>query len=679
MNFFEQQDRARRRTKLLVFYYILAVTMTWLAIYALCIVLFGFIGESSKKYGSEMGYTVTESGEVVMAQQSPSQGFSFFSENSIAVLFCTFFSVLAVVGGGSLFKIAELRSGGGYVAHMMGGEEIDPNTRDPLERRLINVVEEMAIASGVQVPGIYVMRHEQGINAFAAGYTIQDAAVCVTRGTLEYLNRDELQGVVGHEFSHILNGDMKFNIRLIGVLFGLQMIGLIGWFLMRNAFMFSGSDRSDSKGSGGAAIVILVFGLSVMIIGAIGMFFCSLIQAAISRQREYLADASAVQYTRNPSGIASALKKIGSASCGSQIQSSRAVQAAHMFYASPMNAFTASLMATHPPLKDRIKAIDPSFDGRFPAKVEKLQSFGDTPSEAEMARRRQAANYTADRSKQNERNVQATAASMIESIGQLTPTNLALAAALLESIPQVANEQVRYVQGAQALIYSLLLDKNADIRQQQMAVLSKHCDEKTVSLVVKTLDTTDSMADELRVPLVEKAFPALRKSSRDDYVKFRGVVEALVNCDGRIDLFEYTLQAMLIRDLDVHFNLAARLSTQYYAAKGVAAPFTLVLSLLAHAGQENAAEVNAAFAKGLAVFGVGGPMLAKPECTMTKLDAALRALAHAAMPIKQKLIQAFTICIWADGKVTPRERELLRAIAAMLGCPMPPLEHVVSE
>ena len=678
MNFFAQQDRARRRTKLLVFYYILAVIMTWLAIYALCVVLFGVFDKSYKENRSGMGYTVTESGEVLMPQQLPSQGFSFFSPDNISVLLSTFFSVLAIVGGGSLFKISELRSGGGYVAHMMGGEEIDPNTRDPLERRLINVVEEMAIASGVQVPGIYVMRHEQGINAFAAGYTIQDAAVCVTRGTLEYLNRDELQGVVGHEFSHILNGDMKFNIRLIGVLFGLQMIGLIGWFLMRNAYMFSGSDRSDSKG-GGAAIVILLFGLGVMIIGAIGIFFCSLIQAAISRQREYLADASAVQYTRNPSGIASALKKIGGAAYGSQIQSSRAVQAAHMFYASPMSAFTASLMATHPPLKDRIKAIDPSFDGRFPAKVEKLQSFGDTPSEAEMARRRQVANYTVDRSKQNERNVQVTAASMIESIGQLTPTNLVLAAALLESIPPSANEQVRYVQGAQAVICAMLLDKNEDIRRRQMAILSKHFDEKTVLQIVKTLETTDALADELRVPLVEKAFPALRKSSRDDYVKFRGVVESLANCDGRIDLFEYTLQAMLVRDLDVHFNLAARISTQYYAAKGVAMPFTLALSLLAHAGNDDAAEVNAAFAKGLAVFGVGGPMLAKSECTMVKFDAALRALAHAAMPIKQKLIQSFTVCIWADGKVTMRERELLRAIAAMLGCPMPPLEHVVSK
>ena len=676
MDFFVQQDRARKRTKLLVFYYIVAVIMTWLAIYALTAVLFGSLGAAQTEYEPRVRYTITESGELVEGTQPVPQSFAFFSENNLFLLVCTFLAVVAFVGGGSLYKTSQLSSGGGYVAHMMGGEEVDPNTRDPLERRLINVVEEMAIAAGVQVPGIYIMRNEQGINAFAAGYSIQDAAVCVTRGTLEYLNRDELQGVVGHEFSHILNGDMRFNIRLIGILFGLQMIGVVGWAMLRHAYLFSGNSRSSKDGGGSAALVILAFGLGIMIIGSIGMFFCSLIQAAISRQREYLADASAVQYTRNPSGIASALKKIGAVAYGSQIGNAHALEAAHMFYASPMSAFTASLMATHPPLKDRIKAIDPSFDGRFPAKVEKLQSFGDAVSEAEMARRRKAANYTVDRSN---RNVQATAASMIESIGQLTPTNLVLAAALLDSIPSAASEQVRYAQGAQAMIYALLFDQNADIRRQQMAILSKHCDEKTVALVVKTLDTTDSLGDELRVPLVETAFPALRKCSRDDYVRFRGVVEALVNCDGRVNIFEYTLQAMLIRDLDVHFNLAARLSTQFYAPKGVAKPFTLVLSLLAYAGHDNDAEVKAAFEKGLAIFGVGGPILAKSECTTAQLDAALRALAHAAMPIKQKLIQAFTVCIWADGKVTPRERELLRAIAAMLGCPMPPLEHVVSQ
>ena len=295
MDFFTLQDKARRRTKWLVFYYILAVIMTWLAIYALFAVLFGLSGSTTTESGSLGQYSVSESGELVVTPKPLVPVYSFFSEENLILLAFTFFSVLLVVGGGSLYKTSELSSGGCYVAHMMGGEEVDPNTQDPLERRLVNVVEEMAIASGVQVPGIYVMRNEQGLNAFAAGYTIQDAAVCVTRGTLEYLNRDELQGVIGHEFSHILNGDMRFNIRLIGILFGLQMIGLIGWGLLRNAYLFGGSSRSSKDGGGSAAIVIFAIGLGIAIIGAIGMFFCALIQAAISRQREYLADASAVE------------------------------------------------------------------------------------------------------------------------------------------------------------------------------------------------------------------------------------------------------------------------------------------------------------------------------------------------------------------------------------------------
>ena len=698
MDFFAQQDKVRRKTKWLVFYYILAVVITWLAIYAVMAVAFSF-GNSQHRETHSPRYIVTSSGELV--QTSPEYGvFDFFSPENLALFGGTFLLVAVIVGGGSLYKVSELSAGGDYIAGMMGGEAVNPNTQDPLERRLVNVVEEMSIASGVRVPGIYIMRDEQGINAFAAGYSTQDAAVCVTRGTLEYLNRDELQGVIGHEFSHILNGDMRFNIRLIGILFGLQMIAIIGWFMVRTAPRFAGSGRSSSKGGGGggAVILILVLGLAFMVIGSIGVFFCSLIRAAISRQREYLADASAVQYTRNPSGIASALAKIGAVVYGSRLENAHALEASHMFFTSPLSAFAANLMATHPPLKDRIRAIDPTFDGQFPKKVEKLQVLEGTVSEAEVLARQKVAAYEARASKPDynfprqgrwmsgaelDRVVRnavgnATAAAMLESIGHITAGNLALATSLLNSIPQPLSVQVRTSSGAQALIYALLLDQKPEVRNPQLSLLAKHTDNATVALVMKTALMTDTLADELRVPLIDMAFPALRRCGRDDYAKFRGVVEALVKCDRKVDIFEYTLQAMLIRDLDVHFKLAARLSTRYYAPKGVEQPFTLVLSLLAHAGHDNPTEVNAAFAKAKTAFGVGGTLLPKSECTTQKLDAALRILAHAAMPIKKNLLMAFTICIWADGKVVPRERELLRAIAAMLGCPMPPLEQVIS-
>ena len=701
MDFFTQQDRVRRRTKWLVIYYVLAVLMTWLAIYALVAVLYAICYSADTTERNAM-FTINERGEVVTTSPLAEDGFSFFSEQNFLIFGGSFLLVASIVGGGSWYKISELSAGGDYVAKMMGGEAVNPNTQDPLERRLINVVEEMSIASGIQVPGIFIMRNEDGINAFAAGYTLQDAAVCVTRGTLEYLNRDELQGVIAHEFSHVLNGDMRFNIRLIGILFGLQMIAIIGWFLVRIAPRAAGSGRSRNGkdgGGGGAVLLLLAFGLGLCVIGSVGLFFCSLIRAAISRQREYLADASSVQFTRNPPGIASALIKIGASAYGSRLDNTNALAAAHMCYASPMTSFFANLMASHPPLKDRIKAVDPNFDGKFPAKVEKLQRLGGTVSADETLARQKVMAYEARASKPDykfprqgkwmsgaeiDRVVKnaadhATAAAMIASVGQITAGNLAMAASLLDSIPQPAREQVRDTFGAQAVIYALLLDRKPEIRRDQMAFLAKHLDEQTVSRVEKTLDSTDTLDDVLRVPLIEMAFPALRHCGRDDYVKFRGVVEGLVNCDGRIDIFEYTLQAMLIRDLDVHFKLAARLSTQYYAPKGVTQQFTLVLSLLAHAGHDNPVEVGAAFEKASAAFGFGGQLIPKSECTMKNLDASLRVLAHAAMPIKQKLLQAFTICIWADGKVVPRERELLRAIAAMLGCPMPPLEHVVSR
>src|SRR5262245_18680875 len=262
-------------------------------------------------------------------------------------------STLAIIGCAMLFKTSQLRSGGGTVARLLGGKPVPLDPSDPKERQLRNVVEEMAIASGVPVPEIYVLDGESGINAFAAGWGPADAAVAVTRGCLESLDRDELQGVIAHEFSHVFHGDMRLNIRLMGVLFGIVCLATIGRILVR-AMPRGGS----GKGKGGAAGVAL-FGVALILIGSLGVFFSRLIQAAVSRQREFFADASAVQYTRNPRGIGMALAKIGG--LGARLETAHAQEASHMLFADGMRRFLGGGFATHPPLEERVERVLPGF------------------------------------------------------------------------------------------------------------------------------------------------------------------------------------------------------------------------------------------------------------------------------------------------------------------------------
>ena len=341
MNFFEHQEAARKKTSLLVFYFVLAVAAIVAAVYLAVLAAFLF-AEKDRPGGLDV---------------------SLLWQPELFLLVAV--ATLALVGGGSVYRIAALSGGGHTVAELLDGRPIDPNTTDPDERRVLNVVEEMAIASGTPVPPVYLLEDEEGINAFAAGYTPSDAVIGVTRGCVQSLTRDELQGVIAHEFSHILNGDMRLNIRLMGVLYGILMISITGWFLFR--ITGGGSSRRDDgdKKEGNNPLPLL--GLALYVIGYVGVFFARLIKAAVSRQREYLADASAVQFTRNPPGIAGALKKIGASADGSRVRDAEAEEVSHMFFGEALGLAASNLMATHPPLADRIRRIDPSFDGDFSA------------------------------------------------------------------------------------------------------------------------------------------------------------------------------------------------------------------------------------------------------------------------------------------------------------------------
>lgn len=340
-DFFDHQLVARKRTSLLIGYFILAVVLIILAVYGVATAC-------------------------LIATTQGQAGISELWDWERLALVATGVSI--VILAGSLYKTATLREGGSAIARLLGGELVNPGAATPAQRRLLNIVEEMAIASGTPVPSVYVLKDETSINAFAAGHEPGDAVIAVSQGSLDHLNRDELQGVIAHEFSHILNGDMRLNLRLIGLLHGILLIALIGYTIMRVMGNSSSSSRSrskdDEKGNG-SAMAIFLMGVGLMAVGYVGVFFGRLIKSAISRQREFLADASAVQFTRNPDGIAGALKKIGGLASGSQIQNQNAEQACHMFFG-PGVSFWTEAMATHPPLVERIRRIDPNFDGVFP-------------------------------------------------------------------------------------------------------------------------------------------------------------------------------------------------------------------------------------------------------------------------------------------------------------------------
>lgn len=328
MEFFEAQDRARRKTRLLVLLFILAVLAIIAIVYIVVYIL------TARRGAPVMGI-------------------------DLALLGIVAGGVIVLVGSGSGFRISQLRRGGPAVAELLGGKQVDPETSDPAERRLLNVVEEMALASGLPVPAVYVLEDQEGINAFAAGHTPEDAAVAVTRGALEILNRDELQGVIAHEFSHISNGDMRINVRMMGLLFGLLLLAVVGRILL-------GVGPAGGRRRGGDGRIALI-GLALIMVGFIGVFFGRLIQAAVSRQREYLADAAGVQFTRNPRGLAGALRKIrdseGMGGPGGRIWNPHAEEANHFFFARGVGGLISGLFATHPPLEERIRRLDPGGGG----------------------------------------------------------------------------------------------------------------------------------------------------------------------------------------------------------------------------------------------------------------------------------------------------------------------------
>jgi Zn-dependent protease with chaperone function len=644
-DFFEAQDSARSRSRLLVILFVLAVIAIIASIYAVVHFALG---------------------------PGPQGPVDFGLLIIVAVL------TVGMVTAGSTVRTMQLRQGGPKVAEMLGGRRVRPNTTDEAERRLVNVVEEMAIASGTPVPAIYVLDHETGINAFAAGYTLDDAAVAVTRGTLEKLNRDELQGVIAHEFSHILNGDMRLNIRLMGLLFGILLLAIIG-----RGLLYSGGRGRRGRDGGGNQIALV--GFALVIIGYIGVFFGKLIQAAVSRQREYLADAAAVQYTRNPGGIGGALQKIGG--IGSQVENHHAQEASHLFFARGLGGSMFSLLATHPPLEERIRRIglvplDPPSKARSRGEVRSAPAGGRrgaAAGAAPVAGLAGAAAMTAgmaEAAPPGSSGVDGRA--LIASIGSPDREHVAYAGRLLRSLPDAVRDAAHDPDGAAALLFALLLhDEDAGVAAAQHRMIREFGDDALEATVTSLAADVAALGGAARLPLLDLLLPALRELPPTQAERVRAAAESLSAADGRTDMFELALLHVLGRQLGTaaHSRNAAEGAAGERPLDALRGEAEVVLSAVAWSGTTDAGEADAAFAAAAAHAAPlrGAALRPRDAIDIASINHSLERLRGGRPAARRQFLEACIHAVAHDGHVHVQEAELLRAVAEAIHCPMPPV------
>lgn len=631
MNFFQYQDQARRQTRWLIMLFILAVVVI---VVVIDVVVLLAMGLSADQLAEQQGIFSTA-----------------LITSNWQLLAGTSAATLAVVGLASLFRMAGLRSGGGKVARDLGGTLVTSDTRDANKRRLRNVVEEMALASGIPTPEIYVLEQESGINAFAAGFTPSDAAITVTRGALEHLTRDELQGVIAHEFSHIFNGDMRLNIRLMGVLFGILVLALVG----RRVLLSARYTRS-SRNSGAGAILLIA--LAVTAVGYIGLFFGRLIKSAVSRQREYLADASAVQFTRNPEGIAGALKKIAVHSNASYLDT-EAEEVSHMLFGAGRHH---NLLATHPPLLDRIRRIQPDFQEY---ELKTIHDRAQRASDREKARVKRAA-------AQQQQKTFFDTDRLINSIGNPDWEQLVVAAGLAASIPDDVKSAAHSSEWAPEVMLLPLLDKKQDIREQQLLIVSQQMGEKSEIQLRALVGSMPDLAAEQRLPLLELCFPALKRRPANYLDDLMTTVKMMVHADGKVDVFEYVLAKLIQMHLDDAANPAAVVTAGKLTVAACAAETSTLLTIIATHGHRSADAAEAALNAGLDHLDLPRTGLPPaPENWYSAMDKLLARLDLLRAVEKEKLVTALLVTVAHDQQLVAEEIELMRAVCAAIHTPLP--------
>ncbi|MBD2461084.1 M48 family metallopeptidase [Oscillatoria sp. FACHB-1407] len=637
MSFFEHQDRARRNTQQLVGLFILSLICVVLCIYGAALIAFGVTGSSVTVWQPEL-------------------------------FFWTAVLTTGVVGLGSWYKAGLLKAGGKVIAKDLGGKLLVPEMANPAEQQLLNVVEEMAIAANMPVPPVYVLDQEYGINAFAAGHTPKDAVIGITRGAIEELTRDELQGVIGHEFSHILNGDMRLNLKLVGLLHGLLLIYILGRILFR-------WNRLGSRNEKGFNFAW--FGLALIVIGSIGMLCGRIIKAAVSRQREFLADASAVQFTRNPAGIAEALRKIANYRHSSLVHSPYAEANSHLFFGTALRFnFLGDIFATHPPLTQRIGRLE-KYGGQY-------RSQPSRPTASSTAKAQPSSGVTSGAgSNELVMGLAAGIAQPTQSIpsGAIAPevsgsrgsTSAATdnVPAWLAQVPGSIRAGLRDPAGATAIALALALDfEDSALNELQTTWLKQAESADVVEEVLECHQAIANIDPRLRFALLDETVPALRQGSGSQCQQLFKTLTGLAKVDGRWSWSEYALYLIL----GYRLSKPKPTDESYSTLKPIWSECLLVLSALAQVGQPKPEDTMYAFKAGVyRLPGAGQNPLPElpPACNMGELKKSLDRLATASPKLKQAIIEACAYMVLLDNDVTLHEAELMRAIAVALDCALP--------
>ncbi|WP_134645611.1 M48 family metallopeptidase [Vibrio diabolicus] len=611
MDFFDHQDTARQRTGLLVFLFSLAVvTITGLVSVLSIGIYYGVTGEH------------------------------FDQETALTYVLLCFAGVLLVVAISSTVRLSALTSNGGRgVAESIGGKLISSNTLDAKHRQLLNVVEEMAIASGIPVPPVYVMQEERGINAFAAGMSIDDAVIGVTQGALDSFTRDELQGVIAHEFSHILNGDMRLNTRLIGVLFGITCIAHFGHLVLDNTHHPSRVSRSSSDSDKGFAVIMLI-AIICLVLGWIGTLFGSMIKAAISRQREFLADASAVQFTRNDQGIAGALKKIGSHMAGSSLNTKASDEMSHMMFGQSKLSGFSGLFATHPPLEERIRRIEPGWDGSFSQSSHRPTTSFENDN---------VSGFSSGTSTQPEK---PTTAELSE-VGQQ----------LLNQLPSELVDIAREPYSARFIAFALIFDGS----ELQREMIKSHIPNVSQAQLLPWLDY--DLPLHLRFPLLELSIPALKSLSEGQKNRLCQVLRELSQTDDHYSLAEWCVINLLEKQLLESYGC----TKQFQSLKQLKESVFGLLRELAWVSHSQPEDAQRAFSSALTCLGFNDAELQPANKNWGLNRAALELLLQLKPKSRRLFVKACRLAIESDGKVTVAEGELYRVIACFLEVPEPPL------
>ena len=620
MNFFHHQDIARRNTRLLGLLFTLAVILLVSLVAILVSVFVGGI-----EYPAPQAATQVE----------PREWYLHWD-----IILASAGVALSVIGFAVLYKWVVLRPGGKVVAEHLGGRRLSPDSQDPLERKVLNVVEEMAIAANMPVPPVYLLDKEPAINAFAAGYSPRDAVIGITRGCAEKLTRAQLQGVVAHEIAHILNGDMRLNIRIIAILNGILFISHAGYLLLR--FGALGGRRSDGKN---AALPLL--GLGLLILGAIGVLFGNIIKAAVSRQREFLADASAAQFTREPDALSGALQQIGVSQkkgAGSKIESPNADESAHLFFGQAVNRFM-SVMATHPPLAERIKRLEPSWDGTYRANPEPRPDVARSDN-------KDAAQASRERQQQFAR--------------QLT----GIAAAGL-TLPDDIMADARDPEHAKAMVLTLLLSDEQSTREQQLALLKERIKPALYADIGTQVEAVKALPLEQQLPLTELLMPALKMMNASECDDFLKLMQEVIDVDEQTTLYEWCLYQVTWRYLQGEHARRSLNVRQFRSRRMHDAQ--LSLSVLAHFGHADEQAAAKAFTQGAQKFAMNMQAYPREQLNFSDLSASISRIDQWQALEKERLVNAWVACAKSDGEINSIEQQLLFTLCACIGEPLPEL------